>query len=341
MYSLLRSILFRLPAEAAHDLALKSLKLGLPAPISKKLQAHIPLYPVELMGLKFPNPVGLAAGLDKNADHINALAALGFGFIEVGTVTPKPQAGNPKPRLFRITEQQAIINRMGFNNKGIDYLINQVKRSSYNGIIGINIGKNKTTAPEKSIDDYLICLKKAYNYADYITINISSPNTPGLRDLHKASALNELLSELMQQRSELAKLHMKKVPLILKIAPDLNDSDLDNIAESATEHKIDGLIISNTTLERPGLENYPTHQEQGGLSGKPLLPLANDILYKLHLRLENKIPLIGVGGISSGKDALTKFEAGAALIQLYTGFIYRGPKLITEIVDAIKNRGQA
>ncbi len=339
LYSALKPLLFRLPPETAHNLSLKLLKRSLAGPLAGFLRKRIPASPVELLGLKFPNPVGLAAGLDKNADYIEALAALGFGFIEVGTITPQPQPGNPKPRLFRIENQQAIINRLGFNNKGIDYLIQQVKKTRYDGILGINIGKNKTTPAEKSLEDYLVCLEKAYPYADYITVNISSPNTPGLRDLQQSSALNQLLQGLQEKRHRLTDQHGRQVPLLVKIAPDLDPQGLDDIAKSVSIHRIDGLIISNTTLERPDLGSSPLAHETGGLSGKPLMPLATRVLQAMHQRLQGEIPLIGVGGITSAQDAVDKMNAGAKLVQIYTGFIYRGPRLIKEIVETLETKG--
>lgn len=283
------------------------------------------------MGLNFPNVVGLAAGLDKNADYLDALAGLGFGFIEVGTVTPRPQPGNPKPRLFRLPVAQALINRMGFNNKGIDYLIRQVSRAHYRGILGINIGKNKDTPTDKAVDDYRLCLQKAYPHAGYITVNISSPNTPGLRDLQKVEELSRLLAELLDKREQLATQHGKRVPLVLKIAPDLDEQAMDDMAECLLAQRVDGLIVGNTTLSRPGLEDCPEAHESGGLSGKPLLPLATHVLKSMQARLKDEIPLIGVGGILTAADATEKFNAGARLVQIYTGFIYRGPALIREI----------
>lgn len=283
------------------------------------------------MGLNFPNAVGLAAGLDKNADYLDALASLGFGFIEVGTVTPRPQPGNPKPRLFRIPAEQALINRMGFNNKGVDHLVRQVDRARYRGVLGINIGKNKDTPTDKAVDDYLECLRKAYPYAGYVTINISSPNTPGLRDLQKVSELSHLLASLLDKREQLAVQHGKRIPLVLKIAPDLDEHAMDDIAHCLLTHKIDGLIVGNTTLSRPGLEHYPEAREAGGLSGKPLMPLSTHVLRNMQARLKGEVPLIGVGGILTAEDAAEKFNAGASLVQIYSGFIYRGPALIREI----------
>lgn len=336
MYPFFRSILFSLPPETAHHLALLGLKSIIRGPFASFCTKRVAFQPVSVMGLNFPNVAGLAAGMDKNADYLDALAGLGFGFIEVGTVTPRPQAGNPKPRLFRIPEQQALINRMGFNNKGVDYLIRRVDNARYRGVLGINIGKNKDTPTDKAVNDYLECLEKVYPYAGYVTINISSPNTPGLRDLQKTSELSHLLSMLLDRREQLAVQHSKRVPLVLKIAPDLNEQAMDDVALCLSTHRLDGLIVGNTTLSRPGLEQHPAAREPGGLSGKPLMPLATDTLRNMQTRLKGEIPLIGVGGILSAADAAEKFNAGASLVQIYSGFIYRGPALIREIAG-LKN----
>lgn len=292
------------------------------------------------MGLDFPNRVGLAAGLDKNGEYIDALAALGFGFIEIGTVTPRAQDGNPRPRLFRLPARQALINRMGFNNKGIDYLVERVRRSRYRGVLGINIGKNKDTPAEKSIDDYLECMKKAYPLAGYLVINISSPNTPGLRQLQNARELSGLLSELARLREHLAAQSGRRVPLAVKIAPDLAPAQIEEIARSIADHSIDGLIVSNTTLSRAGVEGEKYAAETGGLSGAPLLAASTAVLREFARRLPAKVALIGVGGILKAEDALAKIEAGAQLVQIYSGFIYRGPQLISEISKALKETGK-
>jgi dihydroorotate dehydrogenase len=333
MYRFLSSLLFNLPPETAHHLALSSLKLAVRKPLAAFLTKQIVPRPLTVMGLNFPNPVGLAAGLDKNADYLDALAGLGFGFIEVGTVTPRPQPGNPKPRLFRIPEKQALINRMGFNNKGIDYLIRRVNASRYRGVLGINIGKNKDTPNDRAVDDYLECLRKAYPCAGYVTINISSPNTPGLRELQKISELSRLLSTLLDTREQLSSQHGRRVPLLLKIAPDLDEQAMDDISACLLNQRVDGLIVSNTTLSRPELEQYPVARETGGLSGKPLMPLATQVLRSMQARLNGEIPLIGVGGILTAEDAAEKFRAGASLVQIYSGFVYRGPALIREIAE--------
>ncbi len=310
-YRLLRPCLFLLPPEVAHTLTLTALKYW---PFSQK----IPDSPKTVWGLVFKNPIGVAAGLDKNGEYIDALAKLGFGFIEIGTVTPKPQIGNPKPRLFRLPKSQALINRMGFNNHGIDVLIANVKKAKYRGILGINIGKNASTPIENALDDYLICLKKAYPYASYITINISSPNTTGLRDLQHGEFLDHLLAGLKAEQKQLAQQHQRKVPLLVKISPDLTDAELKDLAAALQRHQIDGAIATNTTISREGVNS----QESGGLSGQPLNARSTAVLKALHQALEGKIPLIGSGGIMSAADISAKFAAGADLVQLYTGLIY-------------------
>jgi dihydroorotate dehydrogenase len=335
VYSLLRSLLFTVPPETAHAIALKSLQLAR-VPAGLILRPQIAADPVQLMGLGFPNRVGLAAGLDKNGDYIDGLAALGFGFIEIGTVTPRPQPGNPRPRLFRLPARQALINRMGFNNEGIDYLLARVRQSRYRGILGINIGKNKDTPAARSIDDYLECMKKAYPVAGYITINISSPNTPGLRDLQNIRELETLLSELIRLRSALARQFERHVPLAVKIAPDLSPPQIEGIAKVIADQSVDGLIVGNTTLARTGVEGEKYAAESGGLSGAPLLAPSTGVLRAFAQRLPKKVALIGVGGILGAKDALAKIEAGAQLVQIYSGFIYRGPRLIREISKALK-----
>lgn len=342
-YPLLRNLLFRLDPETAHDLTLRAMRPGIPSPICRLLGAGAFDRPVEVMGLTFPNRVGLAAGLDKNAECLNALTALGFGCVEVGTVTPRPQPGNPAPRLFRIPEQQAIINRMGFNNKGVDYVVERVRRFRRKhrrpAVIGINIGKNKTTPNEQAVDDYRICLRKAYGHADYIAVNISSPNTPGLRDLQRGDELKQLLDALQNERRRLAVEYRHVVPLALKIAPDMNAVELDAVADAALAYGLDALIIGNTTLSRPSPENggdHPLMRETGGLSGRPLMGPSTEALKAMHQRVGARIPLIGVGGIHSGEDAAAKYNAGAALVQIYTGFIYRGPRLIREVIKQEK-----
>ncbi len=332
LYSLARPLLFTLAPERAHELTLSMLdkahKLGF---MHQKVAAK----PVTCMGIEFPNPVGLAAGLDKNGAHIDALAALGFGFIEIGTITPRPQAGNPQPRLFRIPEAKAIINRMGFNNDGVDKLIENVKSAKFKGILGINIGKNADTPVEEAVSDYLICLEKVYNYASYITVNISSPNTKNLRSLQSGDALTELLQTLKDRQLELAEQYNHYVPLVLKVAPDLTPEDIAFIAAQLIQFKIDGLIVTNTTLGRDGVENLPNGNEAGGLSGAPVFEKSTECLRQFAKVLNEQIPLIGVGGILNGEQAVAKQQAGASLVQVYSGLIYTGPTLIKDCVNAM------
>lgn len=299
------------------------------------MRQQVAAKPATCMGLEFPNPVGLAAGLDKNGAYIDALAALGFGFIEIGTITPRPQAGNPHPRLFRLPQAKAIINRMGFNNDGVDKLIENVKAAKFKGVLGINIGKNADTPVEKAVDDYLICLEKVYNYASYITVNISSPNTKNLRSLQSGDALTELLQTLKQRQLALAEEHQHYVPLVLKVAPDLEPSDIEFIAQQLLQFKIDGLIVTNTTLSREGVENLPHGDEAGGLSGAPVFEKSTACLAAFAKALEGKIPLIGVGGILSGEQAVAKRNAGATLVQVYSGLVYTGPELVKDCVDTL------
>lgn len=332
LYSLARPLLFTLAPERAHELTLsmldKAYKLGF-------MHQKVANKPVTCMGIEFPNPVGLAAGLDKNGAHIDALAALGFGFIEIGTITPRPQAGNPQPRLFRIPEAKAIINRMGFNNDGVDKLVENVKASKFKGILGINIGKNADTPVEDAVSDYLICLEKVYNYASYITVNISSPNTKNLRSLQSGDALTELLQTLKDRQLELAEQYNHYVPLVLKVAPDLTIEDINFISTQLLKFKIDGLIVTNTTLGREGVENLPNGNEAGGLSGAPVFEKSTECLHQFSKILDGRMPLIGVGGIVSGDQAVIKQQAGASLIQVYSGLIYTGPTLVKDCVDAM------
>jgi dihydroorotate dehydrogenase len=333
LYSLLRPLVFALEPETAHRIAFSAMetahRLGL-------YHAHpVSCQSRSIMGLTFPNPVGLAAGLDKNGEHIDALAALGFGFIEIGTVTPRPQPGNPRPRLFRIPQANAIINRMGFNNNGIERLVANVKTMSYKGILGINIGKNFDTPVEKAVDDYLICLRKAYRYASYITVNISSPNTPNLRQLQQATELDSLLATLKLNQQRLADEHGKYTPLVVKIAPDLELTEIDSIAALLMKHRIDGVIATNTTLSRAGVETLPHAREAGGLSGAPLAKRATSVIARLHHALQGALPIIGVGGIMDTAGATEKIEAGASLIQIYSGLVYRGPHLVREIAQVL------
>ncbi|WP_312308788.1 quinone-dependent dihydroorotate dehydrogenase, partial [Acinetobacter variabilis] len=299
------------------------------------MRQNVAVKPVTCMGIEFPNPVGLAAGLDKNGAYIDALASQGFGFIEIGTITPRPQPGNPHPRLFRLPKAKAIINRMGFNNDGVDKLIENVKAAKFKGVLGINIGKNADTPVEKAVDDYLICLEKVYNYASYITVNISSPNTKNLRSLQSGDALTELLETLKNRQLELAQEHQHYVPLVLKVAPDLEAEDIAFIAKQLLQYKIDGLIVTNTTLSREGVEGLEHAEEAGGLSGAPVFEKSTACLAAFAEELKGQIPLIGVGGILSGADAVSKKQAGASLVQVYSGLIYTGPKLVKDCVDAL------
>lgn len=337
MYSLVRFFLFCLPPETSHNIGLKGLKVAHKLGLSRLLAfKKIAPLPSQMMGLNLENPVGLAAGLDKNAEYIDALASLGFGFIEVGTVTPKPQPGNPMPRMFRLPEREAIINRMGFNNKGVDYLVEQVKRAEYQGVLGINIGKNKDTPVENAVDDYLICLRKVYQYASYVTVNLSSPNTPGLRDLQFGEPLDKLLAALKTEQAKLHKQHGKYVPIAVKIAPDMIEDDVCAVAESFKKHGIDAVIASNTTISRDEVQGLKHANEAGGLSGAPVKAASNKVLACLNKALSQELEIIAVGGICCADDAIEKRQAGAQFVQLYTGFIYRGPRLIREVVEAFR-----
>ncbi|MGB9191659.1 quinone-dependent dihydroorotate dehydrogenase [Acinetobacter sp.] len=332
LYSLARPLLFSLAPERAHELTLSLLKS---AHRMGMMRQNVASKPVTCMGIEFPNPVGLAAGLDKNGAYIDALAGLGFGFIEIGTITPRPQSGNPHPRLFRLPEAKAIINRMGFNNDGVDKLIENVKAAKFKGILGINIGKNADTPVENAVDDYLICLEKVYNYASYITVNISSPNTKNLRSLQSGDALTELLQTLKKRQLELAEEYQHYVPLVLKVAPDLTDEDIQFIGKQLIQFKTDGLIVTNTTLSREGVENLKYGNEAGGLSGAPVFEKSTACLAAFAKVLKGQIPLIGVGGILSGEQAVAKQQVGASLVQIYSGLIYTGPALIKDCIDAL------
>src|SRR5690554_2335589 len=335
MYALARDLLFRLSPETAHELSIDLLgaggRLGLNRLLCKKPAA----LPVKIMGLEFANPVGLAAGLDKNGDAIDGLGQLGFGFIEIGTVTPRPQPGNPRPRLFRLPQAQAIINRMGFNNKGVDHLVAQVRKARYRGVLGINIGKNFDTPLERANEDYLIGMRKVYALADYIVINVSSPNTAGLRDLQHGDLLADLLAALKQEQQRLAQQHGRYVPLVIKIAPDMSEQELDQVAEQLLAHGIDGVAATNTTLSRAGVQGLRHGDQGGGLSGRPLQQRATDVVHHLHRRLQGRIPIIGIGGIVDAASALEKLQAGASLVQLYSGLVYRGPTLLDEVLTAL------
>lgn len=335
LYALVKPLLFQLDAEYAHDLTLKSLKFAERMGLLSYLYKPVHGTPRQVMGLTFPNAVGLAAGLDKNGAFIDGMAALGFGFIEVGTVTPRPQPGNPKPRLFRVKEAQGIINRFGFNNLGVDQLIQNVKASKYRGILGINIGKNFDTPNERAVDDYLICMRKVYRYASYITVNISSPNTKNLRQLQEKEALNALLGTLKAEQTALTQKHRKYVPIALKIAPDLEYDQIIEIADLLKEHQFDAVIATNTTLSREGVEGMKNGPETGGLSGAPVRDKSSQVIRHLANQLAGELPIIGVGGIMSGADAIEKIEAGASLVQVYSGLIYRGPSLVREVAKAL------
>jgi len=335
LFRFARFFLFLLPAETSHELGLKGLALLHRCGLGWLLRPRVPALPVHVMGLHFPNPVGLAAGLDKNADYVDALGALGFGFIEVGTVTPRPQPGNPRPRLFRLRAEQAIINRMGFNNLGVEHLVARLERRRYRGIVGVNIGKNLTTPVEDAAQDYVACLRAVYKVADYVVVNLSSPNTPGLRSLQFGEQLDQLLRTLKTEQQTLERAQGRRVPLLLKVAPDLSEREAREIARSVAQEGFDGLIATNTTLSRIGVENSPHRDEAGGLSGAPLRDASTALLHPLWDATDGRLPLIGVGGILRGSDAAAKGEAGAILVQLYTGFIYRGPMLIREAVRAL------
>jgi dihydroorotate dehydrogenase len=335
LYPLLRPLLFSLNPETAHEVTLKLLNAAYSTGLSKLIYPEIAATPVTVMGLNFKNPVGLAAGMDKNGDYINALAALGFGFVEIGTVTPRPQPGNPKPRLFRLPEHQAIINRMGFNNLGLDHLLAQVKQSRYSGILGINIGKNFDTPIENAADDYLIGLRKAYTSASYITINISSPNTKNLRQLQQGDDIKSLMSALKEEQLKLQQQHGNYVPLALKIAPDLNADEITHIAKLLLEFEVDGVIATNTTIARDMIADHPLANEAGGLSGAPVKEKSTLVVRGLAAELKGKIPIIAAGGILSAADAREKLAAGASLVQIYSGLIYRGPQLIADIVKSL------
>lgn len=335
LYSLLRSVLFRVDAETIHEKTIQHLKKFSGSPFERLLAQQLPAKPVEVMGISFQNPIGLAAGLDKNGECIDAFAAMGFGFIEVGTVTPRAQPGNDKPRLFRLEQAEGIINRMGFNNQGVDQLVENVKQARYRGVLGINIGKNKDTPVEHGSDDYLFCMDKVYGQASYITVNISSPNTPGLRSLQYGAALDELLAVIKNKQHDLQRRHLKYVPVVVKIAPDLSEEELVQVADSLVRHQIDGVIATNTTLDKSLVQGLTHANEMGGLSGRPMQLKSTQIVQRLATELQGRLPIIGVGGIDSLMAAKEKRAAGATLLQVYSGFIYHGPALIKRIVTGI------
>jgi dihydroorotate dehydrogenase len=334
-YQTIKPLLFQLDAEFAHDISLKSLKIAEKTGVLSCYPKAQYCTPRQVMSLTFANPVGLAAGLDKNGAVIDGMAKLGFGFIEVGTVTPRPQPGNAKPRLFRVKEAQGIINRFGFNNLGVDNLVKNVKAAKYHGILGINIGKNFDTPNERAVDDYLICMQKVYAHASYITVNISSPNTKNLRDLQAAEALSGLLASLKLEQKKLADKHGKYVPITLKIAPDLTQGQVIEIADLLMQHHIDGVIATNTTLSRDAVKGMQNSEETGGLSGAPVRKQSTVLIQQLSKQLQGALPIIGVGGILTGADAVEKIAAGADLVQVYSGLIYQGPKLVHDICKSL------
>jgi dihydroorotate dehydrogenase len=335
IYAMAKPLLFCLDAEVAHDVTIKSLKLATKLHVTQYFNHAPTCQPRTVMGITFPNPVGLAAGLDKNGAVIDGMSALGFGFIEVGTVTPRSQPGNPKPRLFRVKEAQGIVNRFGFNNLGVDNLIENVKAAQYKGVLGINIGKNFDTPMENAVDDYLIGMQKVYAHASYITVNISSPNTKNLRALQEKEALSHLLATLKLEQTKLANQHGKYVPITLKIAPDLELEQVNEIADLLMQHKIDGVIATNTTLSRELVQGMAHAEEAGGLSGAPVRTKSTLVIQQLSQRLQGALPIIGVGGILSGADAVEKIAAGADLVQVYSGLIYKGPKLVHDICKTL------
>lgn len=340
-YLLARPLLFALDPEHAHDLTLSSIDRAA-CTGALRLVAGAPVDdPVEVMGLRFRNRVGLAAGLDKNGAHVDAFAALGFGFVEVGTVTPKAQPGNPRPRMFRLPQARALINRMGFNNEGVDAFVANVSRARYDGVLGLNIGKNAATPIERAIDDYLSCLERVYPHASYVTVNISSPNTKNLRQLQGADELDAMLAALRERQQRLVDRHKRYVPLALKIAPDLDDLQIETIAAKLRAHAIDAVIATNTTVSRDAVAGMRHAQEAGGLSGAPVLEASNRVIRALRALLPAGYPIIGVGGVMSADDACSKIVAGATLVQVYTGLIYRGPALVRECAIALSRHATA
>lgn len=334
-YELARRFMFSRDAEWSHEFALANLQRFAHTPLSAMWSQQVPAKPVEFLGLTFKNPVGLAAGLDKDAQCIDAFAQMGFGFIEVGTVTPRPQVGNDKPRIFRLPQSNAIINRMGFNNKGVDNLVENVKNAKYSGILGINIGKNKDTPNEQGVDDYVHCMRKVFTHASYITVNISSPNTPGLRDLQYGEALDSLLANLKNEQLTLSAKHHKNVPMLVKVAPDLDDVQVEQVTQSLMKNQIDGVIATNTTLDRTLVAGQPHADEAGGLSGRPVREKSTQVISKIQQISAGKLPIIGVGGIDDAQSAKEKLQAGASLVQVYSGFIYQGPPLIKSILSGL------
>ncbi len=335
LYQAARPLLFQLDPETAHVASLQGLKLAHRAGLTRLLVKSVKPKPVQVMGLNFPNPLGLAAGLDKHAEYVDALGSLGFGFLEIGGVTPRPQPGNPRPRVFRLPEQEAIINRFGFNSVGIEQFVENLRRATYGGILGVNLGKNKETPLDRAVDDYAICLEKIYPHAHFATINVSSPNTPNLRQLQSAAELGPLLDALYRKREELSQRHGRRVALALKIAPDLSDIEIEVMARTAVEQKMDAIIATNTTLSRDSVRGLPHGNEEGGLSGAPLRDTSTDVIRKLARALDGSLPIIGVGGIMDAQHARDKLAAGATLLQLYCGLVYRGPDVVADIVNGL------
>ena len=338
LYPLFRPLLFALDPEAAHDATFRALDAAAHLGFAQIVAPRLPQVPVTAMGIEFPNPVGLAAGLDKNAAHLAGLATLGFGYLEAGTVTPRPQPGNPKPRMFRLREADAVINRLGFNNDGVERFVANVARSKYRGVLGINLGKNFDTPNDRAADDYVAGLRAVYARATYVTVNISSPNTQGLRDLQSDAMLTALLSRLKAEQRTLAQRHGRHVPLAVKIAPDLDADAIGSVARVLVAHGVEGVIATNTTIARDAVAGLPRADEAGGLSGRPLFERSNAVIRTLARALDGALPIIGVGGILSGDDAKAKLDAGATLVQIYTGLIYRGPALVAECVETLAKR---
>jgi dihydroorotate dehydrogenase len=338
LYRAVRPFLFALDPESAHSLSLDCLDVLARLGGAPLLTCPVPRLPVRVMGLDFPNPVGLAAGMDKDGAHIDALAALGFGFLEVGAVTPRPQPGNPGPRVFRLPEAEALINRLGFNSRGVDAFVENIRRSRRKGIVGVNIGRNADTPNEMAFGDYAACLRKVYPYASFVTANVSSPNTKDLRELQRADELDAFLGALAAERDRLAGQHAKRVPLAVKISPDLDDAGIDAVADRVAAHGIEAVIATNTTVSRQGVEHLPSSREQGGLSGAPLKARATAVVARLRRALPSGVAIIGVGGIASAADAREKLDAGASLVQLYTALVYRGPRIVGEIVRGLAAR---
>lgn len=338
MYSLIKPILFRLNPEFTHHLVLSTLKCIYRPSLVRKMRAQMPRKPVNVMNLEFPNPVGLAAGFDNNADYIDSLFGLGFGYIEVGGVTPRPQAGNPKPRLFRLPQASALINRMGFDNKGVDYVVERLKNRVVPGVVGINIAKNKDTPLERAGEDYQYCLTRAYPHVDYVTINISSPNTPGLRELQSEAYLEKLIADLKGTQKTLQQQFSRYVPLVVKLSVDLSDAELETIVKILLKHEIEGVIAANTSIDHQAVSHYPHGAEIGGLSGQPVFQRSTEMVHKIYQMTSGKLPIIGLGGVLKKEDAQAKFNAGASLVQVYTGLVYRGPGLVKEIVGSFQKK---